>query len=258
MFEQAVFSRGPAGKRLWTTGLGMTGEAIALVLAVLVPMVSPEVLPRQALAAWLYQPPPVPPGPPPAAARVQPARTVVRPYRPLADGPLRAPAAVPRNIPILLPDEPPADTRASVVGGLGDGRAGGVPGGLLPSILSQVAEPVPYVRPAETHAAAAANIAPAKPIRLVLGGVVDPARIIHRPMPQYPPLAKTARIEGEVRLMGVIGVDGRMRELTVLSGHPLLVNAALDAVRQWIYKPTYLNGSPVEVQAPIIVTFHLN
>jgi protein TonB len=71
-------------------------------------------------------------------------------------------------------------------------------------------------------------------------------------------LARNMRIQGTVELSSVIGVDGRLKELRVLSGHPLLAGAAIDAVKQWIYEPTYLNGDPVEVIAPITVTFKLN
>jgi protein TonB len=82
--------------------------------------------------------------------------------------------------------------------------------------------------------------------------------VIHRVEPLYPELARRAHIGGVVSLEGVIGTDGRIRELKVLSGHPLLTKAALDAVSQWRYRPTTLNGDPVEVIAPIIVTFRLN
>jgi protein TonB len=87
--------------------------------------------------------------------------------------------------------------------------------------------------------------------------VVELARPIYRVEPVYPPLAITTRTEGTVRLVGILGTDGRIRSLQVLAGHPLLVKAAMDAVRQWVYAPTLLNGEPVEVQAPIEVRFVL-
>ncbi len=93
--------------------------------------------------------------------------------------------------------------------------------------------------------------------RLAIGGNVLAAQIINRVQPVYPPLARQARIEGVVRLHGVISRDGRIAELRVVSGHPLLTKAALDAVSQWSYKPTYLNGQPIEVEAPIEVRFVL-
>jgi protein TonB len=76
-------------------------------------------------------------------------------------------------------------------------------------------------------------------------------------IPVYPPLARNARISGVVQLLGSTGTDGRVPQLRVMKGHPLLVPAALDAVRQWIYYPTLLNGDPVEVVAPIDVHFTL-
>ena len=84
------------------------------------------------------------------------------------------------------------------------------------------------------------------------------AEPIFRPEPPYPPLARQARVSGIVELEGVIGTDGHLRELRIVSGHPLLAHAALQAVSQWIYKPTTLNGDPVEVIAPIRITFTLN
>ena len=99
---------------------------------------------------------------------------------------------------------------------------------------------------------------PDPPASIRVGGDVLAAKILHRVQPVYPPLARTARIEGVVQLLGVLNREGRIESLRVLSGHPLLVQAALDAVRQWTYSPTYLNGVPVEVQAPIEVRFTLS
>jgi protein TonB len=83
------------------------------------------------------------------------------------------------------------------------------------------------------------------------------AKILKRVIPVYPPLAKNARISGKVHLMSIIAKDGTIQKLEVLDGHPLLVGAALEAVRQWIYRPTLLNGEPVDVMAPIEVNFTL-
>lgn len=76
-----------------------------------------------------------------------------------------------------------------------------------------------------------------------------------RTNPVYPPLARQARIQGAVVLHAIIDKDGNVSELQVISGHPLLVQAALDAVKQWRYKPTLLNGDPVEVDTTITVNF---
>lgn len=84
------------------------------------------------------------------------------------------------------------------------------------------------------------------------------AKLVRKVIPEYPPLAKSARISGLVRLIGTIGKDGAIRNLQLVSGHPMLARAALEAVRQWVYKPTLLNGMPVEVIAPIEVNFTLS
>jgi protein TonB len=91
-----------------------------------------------------------------------------------------------------------------------------------------------------------------------VGGPVQAARLVHRVDPAYPPLARQTRIAGTVELNGVIGTDGRIRELHVNSGHPFLAPAALEAVRQWVYQPTLLGGDPVEVITTITVVFRLN
>ncbi|HUS06949.1 MAG TPA: energy transducer TonB [Bryobacteraceae bacterium] len=103
-----------------------------------------------------------------------------------------------------------------------------------------------------------AKVVPAAPTRIPVGGDVMEAQIIKRVMPLYPPLARQARVSGLVQLIGVIAQDGTIQQLQVLSGHPLLVRAALEAVRQWVYRPTMLNGKPVEVIAPIRVYFSLH
>jgi protein TonB len=86
---------------------------------------------------------------------------------------------------------------------------------------------------------------------------VQEAMLIHRVTPVYPLTAIKTRVSGVVRLAAVIGADGRIRELQVLGGHPFLVQAAVNAVREWVYRPTMLNGSPVEVMTDITVTFNL-
>ena len=84
------------------------------------------------------------------------------------------------------------------------------------------------------------------------------ANILRQVKPPYPPLAKQARIQGTVRFNAVIGKDGTIQNLTLVSGHPMLVQSAQEAVKQWVYKPTLLNGEPVEVITTIDVNFTLN
>ena len=99
---------------------------------------------------------------------------------------------------------------------------------------------------------------PPAPKVVKLGGNVLEAKLVKRVMPVYPPLARQMRLSGTVRLEGVISRTGQVINLQVVSGHPMLTSAALDAVRQWVYSPTLLNGEPVEVIAPIEVHFTLS
>lgn len=91
-----------------------------------------------------------------------------------------------------------------------------------------------------------------------IGGNVQAAKIITKVQPVYPPLARQTRIQGTVRLHVIIAKDGAIKQLEVISGHPLLQQASIDAVKQWRYQPTLLNGKPVEVDTTIDITFTLN
>jgi protein TonB len=134
----------------------------------------------------------------------------------------------------------------------------GVPGGTgapsgVPSLMSQLfTEPIPKPKPR----VADQPIASAKP--MTVGGDVQAAKLLKKAVPVYPPLARQARVSGTVQIIGVIAKDGTIQQLQVVGGHPLLVKAAVDAVRQWIYRPTLLNGQAVEVIAPIDVIFTLS
>jgi protein TonB len=145
-----------------------------------------------------------------------------------------------------------------VTGGVPGGVPNGVAGGVLDSIMraGTVAPPPPV----QQHVAQPQVVKPTGPVSIdaIPGGRVKLAVPVHRVEPQYPPLARQARVSGTVQLEGIIAVDGHLRDLRIVSGHPLLVKAAYDAVKQWIYAPTTLNEQPVEVIAPITVTFRLN
>jgi protein TonB len=96
---------------------------------------------------------------------------------------------------------------------------------------------------------------PSTPIRV--GGNVQQANLTQQVMPKYPDLARRARVQGVVILEATIDKEGAVRELQIISGHPLLIGAALNAVKQWKYKPTILNGDPIEVITTVTVTFTL-
>jgi protein TonB len=91
-----------------------------------------------------------------------------------------------------------------------------------------------------------------------VGGSVQQAKVVREVTPAYPPLARQARVSGVVRVEATVGRDGRIVRVQALSGPPLLRQAAVDAVRQWVYRPTLLNGQPVEVVTQVDVTFNLN
>jgi protein TonB len=256
MFEQVLVVEARGSKRFWTTCAGVTGQVALVASLMLAPLVWPDSLPHpEALIKLLL--PPVPPGP------VQRVATLVRTSRVpvghkfvVPDGKTYQPATTPTTID-TTPDDPPPQIGNSVVGSPNSGPAGAWKEGVWGSIWSAatpLAPPKPIVKP--TPAAAATEPAPIK--RYTAGGLVKMATIVRRVEPVYPPLARQARISGAVQLQGIIGVDGRIHELKVISGHPLLIAAAVAAVQQWIYTPTTLNGELVEVIAPITVNFILN
>ena len=124
-------------------------------------------------------------------------------------------------------------------------------------MLKSILVDVPPVHAVEAAPAVVAKPVPAAPKQVVVGGRVKMARLIHQVDPVYPPLARQMRVSGTVELAGIIATDGRIRELKLLSGSPLLAPAALVAVREWIYEPTRLNDEPVELIATISVIFRL-
>jgi periplasmic protein TonB len=115
---------------------------------------------------------------------------------------------------------------------------------------------LPPVTPPKPIAQPAPRPAPAGPIRVTSG--VTAAKLVFGPAPVYPRIAVTARSQGIVKLEAIIAEDGSIRDLRVVSGPPLLVNAALEAVRQWRYHPTLLNGAAVQVLTEIDVNFTLS
>ncbi len=115
----------------------------------------------------------------------------------------------------------------------------------------------PAVLPAPVPSSTTNDGNPATPQRVRVGGNVQQANLIRKVTPAYPPDAKQARIQGIVKLNATINRDGTIQALDVISGHPMLVDAAVEAVKQWQYKPTLLNGNPVEVLTQIDVNFTL-
>jgi protein TonB len=144
----------------------------------------------------------------------------------------------------IIKEEAEQPDAMGAIGGVPGGVPGGQMGGVIGGVIGGVGGAPPPPRPTQT--------------RIRQGGAVQAAKLVNRVQPQYPPLARQTRISGTVRLHAIISKDGSVQSLSVESGHPLLVQAALDAVRQWRYQPTTLNGEPVEVDTTIDVIFSLN
>jgi protein TonB len=221
-------------------------EVIIVGILVLYPLIYTEALPKAQLMTFLAAPPPPPPPPPPPAAAV-PIKIV---HHISAEDIMRAPTIIPKTIAQIKDEPEEAPTGAvgvvgGVPGGMAGGQLGGVLGGVIGGALSAAAPPPPP--PPK----------PAAPKRIRVGGQVESAKLIFQPKPEYPPLAKMARIQGTVRLEAIISKDGTIQDLKVLNGHPLLVKSALEAVQRWRYQPTLLNGEPVEVVTEIDVNFTL-
>jgi periplasmic protein TonB len=245
MFEEMVVSNAKNKKtnKPWTVFISMVLQIAFLALLILIPLIYTEALPKTLMSSILLAPPPPPPPPPPPAA-VQVVH--VKPVAHLMEaGKLVAPKAIPKDVKIIKEEEAPPDVGAGMVGGVPGGVAGGSMGGVIGGVIggagSTAAPPPPKVNPK----------------RITVGGNVQAAHLVNRVQPVYPPLARQTRISGTVKLHAIIGKNGAVEQLQVVSGHPLLVQSALDAVRQWRYQPTLLNGDPVEVDTEIDVIFSL-
>jgi protein TonB len=247
MFEQTFVQTGKTNKG-WTVMVSLIVQCLLLVVAVILPMVYFDVLPAAQLSSFLVAPPPPPPPPPPPAAApiVKIVKVIPRQFD---AGRLVAPKAVPKNIAMITEEELPPSTGGGVIGGVPGGVAGGSLSGILGGIVGSAASAAPPPPPPPKAVV---------PQRIRVGGNVQAANLINQVRPIYPPLAKQARISGVVELSAVIGKDGRVQDLKVIKGHPLLVQAALDAVKNWVYRPTLLNGEPVEVSTTIDVNFTLS
>ena len=242
MFEDMVLSgaRQTKTNKPWTVVVSMLFQVAFLTVLILIPLIYTEALPKTMMATLLVAPPPPPPPPPPPAA----APVVkVKPQVHLMDaGKLTQPKVIPKDIKIIKEEEQP--DMGGMAGGVPGGVAGGSMGGVMGGVIGGAGGAPPPPRPTQT--------------RIRQGGNVQAAKLVNRVQPVYPPLARQTRISGTVRLHAIIGKDGSVQQLEVMSGHPLLVRAAMDAVQQWRYQPTLLNGEPVEVDTTIDVIFSLN
>jgi len=237
----------PQRRRRTLSGLlSFAVQCLILGLLLVIPLMFTDALPQQQLLTFLMAPPPPPP--PPPAASVAAAKVVKVVESDIANGRLRAPSRIPRTVQMIKEDEAPPDLSAGgVPGGVPGGIPGGQPGGVIGGILSSTPSAVSVPKLA---------MPVAKRVRISQG--VTEGRLIRKIEPKYPQLALAARIQGEVHLNAVISKTGEVQNLVLISGHPLLVPSAIEAVKQWRYRPYLLNGEPVEVETTITVNFQLS
>jgi protein TonB len=238
MFEDSLLES--AGRirtrRGLTTATSLALQSLLIATLVLLPLFYTEALPGRLWLANRVFVPPSPPSGAPATMRV--ARAAASD---IWEGHLRMPTHIPLSIANLVEAyAPSAASLAGVPYGMTEGPPEGIPHGIFtPGAASHPMPPKP-----PTH-------------RLrVSQGVVE-GLLVHQVKPAYPHLAMQTHTQGEVVLHAIIGRDGTIASLQVVSGHPLLAPAAIAAVREWRYRPYTLNGEPVEVETLITVRFVL-
>ena len=245
MFEDSLIESGGRlrTKRGMTTTISFLLQVALVGVLVLIPLLFTEALPKAQLMTFLVAPPPPPPPPPPPAAA--PVKIVKQVQTDIVNGQLRTPTKIPEKVQMIKEDEapPPVTSVAGVVGGVPGGVPGGSMGGVIGGIISSTPVAVPKV---------------ATPQRVRVSQGVTQGLLIRKVQPNYPPLARQARIQGTVLLQAEISKDGTIENLRLISGHPMLAPAAIEAVKQWRYKPYILNGEPVEVETQITVNFTLS
>jgi periplasmic protein TonB len=242
MFEDSLIESGNKlkTKRLSTTILSFLLQVALVGVLILIPLIYTDALPKGNLMTFLVAPPPPPPPPPPPAAAPP---KVVKIQSEVINGQLRTPTKIPDKVQMIKEEEAPPDLGAGVPGGVPGGIPGGSAGGVIGGILSSTPTAVPKV---------------ATPQRVRVSTGVATGLLIRKVTPNYPQLAKQARIQGAVVLQAEISKDGTIQNLQLISGHPMLAPAAIEAVKQWRYKPYLLNGEPVAVETQVVVNFSLS
>ena len=223
-------------RRRWTTLASFSMQALGLSLLLAVPMLFVQGPPRlQWLAASVFSPPPASAPPAPRGAQRAPHASNMS-----ADH-LAQPAAIPNGISTVIDHD---------VAGAPDFAETGVPGGTGhrgPGVSGSTGDPSAFAPPPPP--------APVRPLRVSERSEGD---LIYRVKPTYPVLAREARIQGSVKLHAIISKTGTIENLSIVNGHAMLVASAIEAVRQWRYRPYLLNGEPIEVETEITVNFILS
>lgn len=213
-----------------------------LALLIFVPLYFAKtvIAPKKPVEATFVFTPPPPPPPPPAATVTRAPQTPVHTVpKYVAPTQLVAPRVIPKQVPAVAAPSAAPDVNAN------EGVAGGVPGGVLGGVLGGTgavpAPPTPAKQPAIVR----------------VGGNVKPPQLVQKVEPQYPTVARLAHVQGTVVIDAVISKSGNVISEHAVQGPALLVPSALDAVKQWKYKPTYLNGQPVDLAMQVTVNFQM-
>ncbi len=249
MFEDSLLESGARYQkkgRMGTTLISVVLQCFFIGILILIPLIYTDALPKQQMMSFLVAPPPPPPPPPPPAATPE-VKAVAKVVSELDNGALRTPTKIPDKVAMIKEEDtpPPSAGGIGVVGGIG-GVGGGTPGGVIGGILSATASATSNIPKMEA------------PKRVRVSAGVTEGMLLSQQRPPYPMLAKSARIQGHVMLQAIISKDGRVENLRLISGHPMLAPAAIEAVKQWRYRPYLLNGEPVEVETTIDVNFSLS
>ncbi|HXW06211.1 MAG TPA: energy transducer TonB [Vicinamibacterales bacterium] len=235
MFGDVVDPTVRVGSQAWyTVPLSIIAHVILFGAVIIIPLMATDVLPTPpTMMAFVGTPPAPPPPPPPPPAPAAAPKPV----------PVQNPNAAPIEAPKEIIPEAPAPS-VGVSEGVPGGVEGGVPGGVMGGVVGGLPEAPPPPPPP-----------PQAPVRV--GGAIKPPTKVKDVRPTYPPIAQSARVQGVVIIEATIGANGRVTDAKVLRSIPLLDQAALDAVKQWVFTPTLLNGVPVPVIMTVTVNFTL-
>ena len=246
MFSQTFVETVDHSRNSWSFVTSLAIQTLGVGVLALTPLLFTDTLPFRQLSEVFTVP--LPPAAKPASipSSVQSVAVVQRSFDPRK---LTTPTQVPQQV--LMIDEGAVQIIHSgpLDGGISNGTGQNL--GNLFSTDSSLSAPPPKPPVVEKEESTP------QPSRITVGGKVQGAKLTHRVEPRYPRLAVDARVSGTVRFTAVIARNGEIQNLQLISGHPLLAQSARDAVKQWRYEPTLLNGSPVEVSTQIDVNFVL-
>jgi periplasmic protein TonB len=222
----------------WTTAASFTIQTALAGFVILLSLLYTDALPIHTLIRTV-EAPPLPPRQQsaPATHEVKLARAPTA----FEGGVLTVPRDAPKHAATIRDEQPTSEGVENPLGSVPYGIAGAPLNNVISQLLPKVSPTIPKIQ--------------AEKVRVSSG--IAQGLLIRQVRPQYPTLALQARIQGTVVLQATIGKDGTVQDLRVLSGHPLLTGAAIDAVRQWRYRPYYLNNEPVAVDTQINVNFTL-